>query len=162
MAIVDRILGQDLDLGFLPNEEGWRQAGPHWRNDLQPVLRADVTPRETDLAVVDGRANLVQSLLLRLKTERGELAPLGYPDYGSRHLALVGERNTETTRNLIALYLLECLRQEPRIERVKTLKVTPGVGNEDRDKVDIKLEVVVRGEPSVLSVVVPFSLQPLP
>ena len=162
MAIVDRILGEDLDLGFFPNEEGWRQAGPHWRNDLQPVLRTNVSPRETDLRVIDGRGNLVQSLMLRLQTERGELAPLGFPDYGSRHLALVGEPNTEHTRNLIALYVLECLRQEPRIEQIKTLRVTPGQGRENRDKVDIALDVIVRGEPSALSLVLPFSLQPLP
>src|SRR5262245_5530083 len=117
MPIVDKILGKDLDLGFFPNEEGWRQAGPHWRNDLQPVRRKDVTPRETDLGVVDGRANLMQSLLMRLKTERGELSALGHPNFGSRHLALIGEPNTDSTRNLIALYVLECLRQEPRIDR---------------------------------------------
>jgi hypothetical protein len=35
--------------------------------------------------VVTGKANLVQSLMLRLKTEHGELAGLGHPGYGSRH-----------------------------------------------------------------------------
>src|SRR5262249_49594066 len=98
------VLGIDLDLGFVVDEDGWATAGPHSHVDLQAYRPVDVAPRVDDLAVVKGKANLVQSLILRLKTERGELAPLGHANYGSRHHQLVGEPNTEHNRNLLKLY----------------------------------------------------------
>jgi phage baseplate assembly protein W len=149
--------GDDLGLGFLADEEGRTVAGPFSRPDLQALPRQDVWPREIDLGLVSGRANLVQALLLRLKTERGELEPLGLPNYGSRHHSLIGEPNTETTRNLIKLHVLECLRQEPRI-RVLKIAVKPGPGREDRDKVDIDLSLQAADLPGPLNLVVPFSL----
>jgi hypothetical protein len=150
-------LGQDLDIGFACDDEGRVFAGPASSADLKPVVRPNVTPRGYDLAVVRGRANLVQALILRLMTERGEMAGLGHPDYGSRHHQLVGEPNTEPNRNLVKLYILECLRQEPRLERVVGIEVTPGRGRENRDKVDVALTLKMRDVAVPLSFVIPFS-----
>jgi phage baseplate assembly protein W len=150
-------LGQDLDLGFVADEEGRIFAGPFSNVDLQAVRRDSVTPRTYDLGAVRDRAALVQALVLRLLTERGELAPLGHPDYGSRHHQLIGEPNTEGNRNLVKLYLLECLRQEPRLEQIVRLDVKPGQGRENRDKVDVAITVRIKGAPDPLSFVIPFS-----
>jgi phage baseplate assembly protein W len=159
----DDPLGTDLDLGFVADEEGRLLAGPHSQVDLQARVRDDVAPREVDLGVVGGRANLAQSLILRLKTERGELGPLGHPAYGTRHLGLVGEPNTETNRNLLKLYVLEALRQEPRLERIDRVDVRPAQGRQDRDKVEVEIVVRARHLPNPLSLVVPFSFEgPLP
>jgi phage baseplate assembly protein W len=152
-------LGQDLDLGFVADEEGRVFAGPHSHVDLQATLREDVSPRELDLGVISGKANLVQGLLLRLKTERGELSGLGHPEYGSRHHQLIGEPNTEANRNLIKLYVLECLRQEPRLEAIRKIEVKPGQGRENRDKVEIAITVKMKALPDPLSFVVPFSFE---
>src|SRR5205809_2282610 len=108
-------LGQDLAVGLVADEEGRTVAGPFSQLDLQARSRPGVFPQALDVDVVSGKANLVQSLILRLKTERGELAALGHPDYGSRHHRLIGEPNTETNRNLLKLYILECLKQEHRL-----------------------------------------------
>lgn len=150
-------LGWDLDLGFTADEQGRVFAGPGTRPDLQAGRRPGVFPRSEDLAVTRGRANLVQALILRLKTEVGELAGLGHPNYGSRHHRLIGEPNTEGNRNLMRLYILECLRQEPRLERVLRIDVRPGQGRQNRDKVDIELVLKARGDPDPLILVVPFS-----
>jgi phage baseplate assembly protein W len=150
-------LGHDLDLGFIADEEARVFAGPYTHVDLQGVSRTDVRPRSRDLHVVSGLANLVQSLIVRLKTERGELAGLAHPDYGSRHHRLIGEPNTEGNRNLIKLYVLECLRQEPRLQTIEKVDVRPGQGRENRDKVEIRATVTVKGVPDPLSFVVPFS-----
>ncbi len=155
----ESFLGQDLDLGFVADEEGRVFAGPYSRLDLQARLREEVAPRATDLGLVSGRANLVQSLIVRLKTERGELAGLGHPDYGSRHHQLIGEPNTENNRNLIKLYVLECLRQEPRLERVVKIEVKPVEGRENRDKVRIEIAVKAKGIQDPLNLVIPFSFQ---
>jgi phage baseplate assembly protein W len=153
----ETFFGQDLDLGFIADEEGRVFAGPYSHVDLQAETRKDVAPRALDLKVISGKANLIQSLIMRLKTERGELAGLGHPNYGSRHHQLIGEPNTENSRNLIKLHMLECLRQEPRLEEIRKIEVKPGEGRENRDQVDIRISVKMKGFPDPLSLVIPFS-----
>ena len=126
----DRFLGFDLDLGFIADEEGRTFAHPYSRVDFQPLRRVDVAPQAIDLATVRGRANLVQSLILRLKTERGELAGLGHPNYGSNHHRLVGEPNTEGNRNLTKLYVLECLRECGRCDCAEKKREVQGAGDQ--------------------------------
>jgi len=150
-------LGQDLDLGFVLNEDGWVGFGPHSPLDLTPYRRTDVSPRTWDMQTTEGLRNLIQSLILRLQTERGEAAPLGHPDYGSRHHELVGEPNTETNRNRIKLYVLECLRHEPRLERIDSIDVSLPPGKQNRDQVNIVIQATVRGESVPFNLVVPFS-----
>ena len=151
------ILGTDLDLGFVADEEGRVFAGPDTQVDLQAIERLDVAPRTKDLKVVNGHANLVQSLIVRLKTEQGELTGLGMPKYGSRHHRLVGELNTENNRSLIKLYILECLKQEPRLAKIKRVDVKPVEGLINRDKVKVEIEAAVKGETDPLNLIIPFS-----
>jgi phage baseplate assembly protein W len=112
---------------------------------------------DRDLQRADGLANLEQALANRLKTRKGELAPLGHPDYGSRHHELIGEPNVERTRHLIKLYVLQALRDEARIEKVLSAKVT-AEHQPPRDTVRLELALRVRGEPHPLNLVLPFSL----
>lgn len=149
--------GQDLDLGFVADEEGRVFAGPYTHIDLRTFFREDVSPRATDIGVVKEKSNMVQSLIMRLQTEQGELEGLGHPNYGSKHHRLIGEPNVESNRNLLKLYVLDCLRQEPRIEAVEKIDVKQGEGREHRDKVDITVTVKLKGVPDSLSFVVPFS-----
>lgn len=81
--------------------------------------------RIMDVGLVSGAENLGQAVMLRLLTPRGELAELAHPEYGSRLHELVGRPNTPTTRNLMKLFILESLKQEPRIEEVKKVSVEP-------------------------------------
>jgi phage baseplate assembly protein W len=157
--MADDFLGRDLHLGFVADDQGRTFSGPLPPVDLQAHVRADVAPRARDVTLIDGRANLVQALIVRLLTERGELAQLGHPDYGSRHHELIGEPNTETNRNLVKLHVLACLRQEPRLEKILRVDVRPPVGPEDRSRVTIDVDAIARGEPTPISLVVPFSFQ---
>ncbi len=77
-----------------------------------------------DLDTVEGEENLIQAVIIRLLTPMGELTTLGHPGFGSRLHELVGRENTETTRNLIRLRILESLQQEPRIQEVVDVTVT--------------------------------------
>ena len=72
-----------------------------------------------DVDITIGRDNLVQAIINRLLTRRGELATLGHPDYGSRLHELIGELNNLRLRVLAELYIRDCLAQEIRIEKIR-------------------------------------------
>ncbi len=109
-----------------------------------------------DLATGEARDNLGQAVVLRLLTPRGDLTHLGHPEYGSRLHELVGRVNTETTRNLARLLILESLQQEPRIEKVQSITVSPAVARPS--SIEITLDVVPLGETDSLTIG-PFSLE---
>ena len=71
-----------------------------------------------DADLVAGIDNAVQAVIHRIKTQKGELAALGHPEYGSRHHELIGEPNSEHNRNRVKLYILQALAHEPRIEKI--------------------------------------------
>lgn len=109
-----------------------------------------------DFGLVTGRDNLGQAIILRLLTPRGELAALAHPDYGSRLHELIGRQNTQTTRNLAKLFILEALKAEPRVEKVVELTVDPFKGT--RDAVTVSLTVKPTGSFQPLTIG-PFALE---
>lgn len=148
-------LGIDLDLHLAPRALGWKVAGPGIPLDLTPA--EGTSGRLADLGRVDGRSNVAQALVLRLLTAKGELEPLGLTDFGSEHLRLVGEPNTQANRNLLRLYVLDTVRREPRVASVEELAVERPDAAAARDTVDIRLTVRLHRDPQPLSLVVPFS-----
>ena len=100
--------------------------------ELRPLYRPKETlraPRRAwDFEPRAGLENLAQAVMLRLLTPRGELAALGHPEYGSRVHELIGRENTSTQRNLLKLFILEALQNEPRVAKVVELKVGPSPG----------------------------------
>jgi phage baseplate assembly protein W len=152
LDVLMRRLGTDLELRYAGT------AGLFEDADLTAVAESDRIPRRSDLGVVRDLAAAEQLLANRLKTQLGELAPLGHPDYGSRHHELIGQPNVARTRNLIKLYVLEALGREPRIDKV--LDCTVYAPHEPpRDQVRIELDVLLIGEDAPLNLVVPFSLE---
>lgn len=118
--------------------------------ELRPVYR--LTERETvlangrdvewDFTLRDGKENLVQAVIMRILTPRGELTALGHADYGSRVHELIGRENSATHRNLMKLFILEALKLEPRIEKVVELKVMPSPGTKSTVDVWLKIKPV--------------------
>ena len=141
------VLGRDLLLDYRSSSGFFEDA------DLDTVRRSGVR----DLALADGLSDLEQALANRLKTRQGELAPLGHPGYGSRHHELIGEPNVDRTRHLIKLYVLQALRDEPRIERVLAVDVR-AEHQPPRETVRITLALRVQGISQPLNLVLPFSL----
>ena len=149
-----QLLGRDLALDY-------RLGGGYFEDADLDAARAGAVAGERDLRRVEGLDNLEQALANRLKTRRGELADLGHPDYGSRHHELFGQPNVVRTRNLIKLYVLQALRDEPRVEKVLAAEVR-AEHEPPRDVVRITLELQVIGQAQPLNLVVPFSLEGLP
>jgi len=153
-AEVDRVLtmlGTDLALDY-PGPAGfWEDA------DLALAAPTGQLPQLLDVGVADRLRAADQLLVNRLKTQKGELAALGHPEYGSRHHELIGQPNVERTRNLVKRHVLEALSHEPRVEEVLDCKVSAD-HQPPRDTVRIEVTARLRGEPTPLNLVVPFSL----
>ncbi|MBK6489424.1 MAG: GPW/gp25 family protein [Gemmatimonadetes bacterium] len=150
---LDRIIpqmGRDLRLGFA-------QRGGFYEDADLDAERRPHRAFDVDLARAEGLDTLVQAIAMRLKTRRGELAALGHPGYGSRHHELMGEPNVQRTRDLIKLYVLQALRDEPRIRRVQSVEVVPE-HQPPRETVRISLSVEVIDAPTPVNLVLPFSL----
>ena len=146
LDLLMRRLGTDLALAFR-GPSGWWEEG-----DLDTGTRAG----RRDLAVVRELDAADQLLITRLKTRKGELAALGHPEYGSRHHELIGEPNTERTRNLIKLHVLECYGHEPRVAKVLDCQVTSDDRRRDTVRIVISIRLIDRDEPRNL--VLPFAL----
>jgi phage baseplate assembly protein W len=145
-----RRLGRDLRLTF---------AGPSGTFDDADLATTRVIAGAggaDDIEVVERVDAAEQLLVNRLQTRRGELAPLGHPDYGSRHHELIGQPNTERTRNLVKVHVLECLRHEPRVAEVLRCDITEL--ERHRDVVRITLDLRLVDEAVPLNLVVPFEL----
>ena len=143
------VLGRDLALDYLLG--AFREDA-----DLHPQRSGGIA--RIDLALIENEDNLVQAVANRLKTRKGELTSLGHPDYGSRHHELMGEPNVERTRNLIKFFVLQALRDEPRIERVLRADVRAD-HVPPRETVRIELTIKPIGSQVPLNLVVPFALE---
>lgn len=102
-----------------------------------------------DFGIVEGRDNLGQALVRRLLTPKGELGPLGHPAYGARLHEVIGQPNTETTRNLAKLFVLEALKAERRVAKINSVAVTPHP--KDRFVILIAIEAQPVGEAEALA-----------
>jgi len=155
----ERRLGTDLALTTLFAADEW---GSH---DLGTVLSrrgrrvtavplpdgtvpAGARPDPLDLATLTGRQNLAQSLILRLLTPVGSLAPLGHPDYGSRLGELVGTANVPAARFLARRHVLEAVAQESRAALVDLVFADPAISDPGTLAFTVVVQPLVGGEPA--------------
>lgn len=131
--------------------------------DLAVAARAPgfdlVAQGDGDLALSAGDANIVQALTLRLSVRRGELARLGWPDYGSRLHELIGEPNNARTHLKLMAFARAAVEADPRVREVVAARVeqTPG----DRDSVRLVLDVALIDGPAPLNLVFDVNLEAL-
>ena len=154
MATRDERFGTDLRL--LRNLESGSSRDPG--HDLITV-RVQRRPGQflTDLETLSGVSNLQQALMLRFLTPVGDLADLGHPTYGCRLAELIGELNTQTTRNRAKLFVLQALGEEPRVKKVLDVQVTPSSAR--REQIDIEVRLVAIDGDTQLNLVFPFFLE---
>jgi phage baseplate assembly protein W len=124
-------------------------------NDLQLAGRAgglDLTgDSRGDLALAQGNENTIQALTLRLLVRKGELAPLGWPDFGSRLHELIGEPNNTRTHVKLMAFARAAVEQDPRVREVISVesRVIPG----ERDTVRLFMDIVLIDQPNPLNLV---------
>ena len=74
---------------------------------------------------VSGTENLVQALRMRLLVDRGELAGLGHPRFGSQIRSLLGETLDAANLELLRRYVRKALLEDPRVAEVVLVTVRP-------------------------------------
>ena len=121
-----------------------------WGTDLRLREAADgvdLVARGTgDLSRASRVDNVVQALGMRLRVRRGELAPLGWPDYGSRLHELLGERNLARARARAMAFAREAVQDDPRVVEVADVRASVPPGT--RDLVRIEMDLVLSGDPA--------------
>lgn len=102
----------------------------------------DLAPDNSgDLAYASGNDNIIQALIMRLKVRRGELAQLGWPDYGSRLHELIGEPNVSRTHIKIMAFARLAIEADPRVEKVTSTQIVSIPG--ERDMVRLMMDIKV-------------------
>jgi phage baseplate assembly protein W len=120
-------------------------------------LGADLTVLKGDLDTVFAEFNLAQAIIHRLRTEEGELHDIGHSDYGSRLYSLIGEPNTERTRERAKSLVQFCLSMEPRIKEITSINIL--TNPVDPNSLDIEVDVLPVKSSSAINVVYPFNLE---
>jgi phage baseplate assembly protein W len=110
-----------------------------------------------DLDLAAGSDNIVQALTLRLLVRRGELAPLGWPDYGSRLHELIGEPNVVRTRALLMTFAQAAIEQDPRVDRVRDIRAR--VPDGERNVVRLEIDILLISQPSPVNLVFDIPLE---
>jgi phage baseplate assembly protein W len=101
--------------------------------------------------VAQGNDNIAQALALRLRVRKGELARLGWPDYGSRLHELIGEPNNTRTHVKLMAFARAAVEQDPRVQEVSDIQATVLPG--ERDVVRLLLEITLIDAPNPLNLV---------
>lgn len=95
-----------------------------------------------DLTLAAGNDNIVQALTLRLMVRRGELAALGWPDYGSRLHELIGEPNNQRTHLKLMGFARAAIEADPRVREVVAIEARVLPGERDIVRLNIEIELI--------------------
>lgn len=120
-------------------------------NDLRLFERGgdlDLTPDpKGDLAVAEGNDNVVQALTLRLLVRRGELAALGWPNYGSRLHELIGEPNNRRTHTILMAHARAAVEQDARVVEVTAMRAYVLPGERDVARLEMEIQLITENNP---------------
>jgi len=110
-----------------------------------------------DLGLASGNDNAVQALSLRLRVRKGELAPLGWPDYGSRLHELIGEPNLARTGLKAQVFARDAVEADPRVKKVDSVQIISIPG--ERNILRLAMSVSLIDAPTPLNLVFDVALE---
>jgi phage baseplate assembly protein W len=120
-------------------------------NDLKLANRAPgldlVASAGGDLDLARGNDNIVQALTLRLLVRRGELAPIGFPDYGSRIDELIGQPNNRRTQVILMAHARTAISQDPRVADITRVEARVLPGDRDIVRLDMDVQLIEQQNP---------------
>lgn len=100
-----------------------------------------------DLAPARGNENIAQALTMRLLVRRGELAPLGWPTYGSRLHEVIGEPNNRRTHTILMAHARAAVEQDPRVVEVTSMRAYVLPGERDVARLEIEVQLITENNP---------------
>ena len=106
-----------------------------------------ITDPGGDLKLAEGPDNIAQALTLRLKVRRGELARLGWPNYGSRLHELIGEPNNTRTRAIVMAHARSAILEDPRVVDIARLEARMPPGERDTVRLDMDIQLIEEQNP---------------
>jgi phage baseplate assembly protein W len=109
-----------------------------------------------DIALAVGNDNIEQALTMRLRIRQGELAPLGWPEYGSRLHEVIGEPDLPRTRLKAQVFARDAVVADPRVQKVVSVDVVRIPGERQVLRLDIVVQVI--SEPRPLNLVFDLAL----
>jgi phage baseplate assembly protein W len=109
-----------------------------------------------DIALASGNDNIVQALTLRLRVRQGELAPLGWPDFGSRLHELIGEPDLARTRLKAQVFARDAVEADPRVQKVQAVDIVRIPG--ERQVLRLAMDIRVIDQPQPLNLVFELAL----
>ncbi|MGF1522302.1 MAG: hypothetical protein ACFBSF_08295, partial [Leptolyngbyaceae cyanobacterium] len=130
-------------------------------NDLKLGNRFDgldlLAKQQIDFDLAQGNDNVMQALRLRLRVRRGELALLGWPDYGSRIHELIGETNTPRMQARLMAHARAALEPDARVQAIQSIRteVLPG----ERTVIRLLIDIRLVNEPNPLLLVSDINLE---
>ena len=124
-------------------------------NDIQVLSRAGgydlIADSGGDLSRAQGNDDIIQALTLRLLVSQGALAPLGWPDYGSRLHELIGEPNNKRTHLKLMAFARAALEQDARVDQVTDIQAE--AAPDDRNAVRLTITVALIQQPTPVTLV---------
>jgi phage baseplate assembly protein W len=115
---------------------------------MEVAAAMDVVADPTgDLTMARGAENIIQALTMRLLVRKGELARLGWPNYGSRLHELIGEPNNQRTRTILMAHARTAIEQDPRVEQVIGVTARAPEGERDVARLDIEIQLINENNP---------------
>jgi phage baseplate assembly protein W len=111
----------------------------------------------TDLDLAEDNDNIIQALQLRLRVRQGELAPLGWSNYGSRIHELIGEPNIPRTHTRLMAYARTAIARDPRVAEIRDIstQILPG----ERNVVRLQMEILLINQPNPLLMISDLNLE---
>lgn len=103
-----------------------------------------------DIALARGNDNIVQALMMRLRVRKGELAPLGWPDYGSRLHELIGEPDLPRTRLKAQVFARDAVEADPRVKAVESVEARSMPGERGVVRLAMQVRVIDAPQPTNL------------
>jgi len=110
-----------------------------------------------DLWLAVGNDNAVQALTLRLRVHKGELANLGWPEYGSRLHELIGEPDLARTHLKAQTFARDAVEADPRVKKVESVDVVSIPG--ERGVLRLAMAVQLIDQPTPLDLVFDVALE---
>jgi phage baseplate assembly protein W len=116
----------------------------------------DLVGAAGDLDLVHGADTISQALRMRLVVRQGELAGIGWPDYGSRLHELIGEPNLARTQARAMTLARDAIEADPRVVKVSRIGASVPFGNRDVVRLDMDIDLITEQTP--LNLVVDVAL----